>query len=65
MNDYKKFEKLLKKSGMQDYDMYTREDLIDFGVLVAKKAAKISDECIDGGFWPVSENIKKRFGIKE
>ena len=40
MIDYTKLEKLLEPSSMADFDMYTKEDLIEFGVLVVKKASK-------------------------
>lgn len=41
MNDYENLEKLLEKSGMDDYMMYTKEDLIDFGQLVVKECIKL------------------------
>lgn len=41
MNEYKKLENLLEQSGMDDYMMYTKEDLIDFGQWVVKEHLKL------------------------
>jgi hypothetical protein len=38
MNDYENLEKLLEKSGMDDYMMYTKEDLIEFAMIAIEEA---------------------------
>ena len=65
MNDYESLEKLLEKSKMDDYMMYTKEDLIEFGQIVAKKCAEIADKAWnDAGTYP-GNLIRKHFGVKE
>ena len=60
MNDYENLEKLLEKSKMDDYMMYTKEDLIEFAQLAIEEAIY----CVD---MPLIERneIRKHFGIKE
>lgn len=60
MNDYENLEKLLEKSKMDDYMMYTKEDLIDFAKLAIEEALYVVD-------MPLIERneIRKHFGIKE
>ena len=36
-------DNLLEKHGMDDYMMYTKEDLIDFGMWVARECARLCD----------------------
>ena len=43
MNDYEKLEKLLESIGMDDYMMYTKEDLIEFAMVAIEKAI----DCVD------------------
>jgi hypothetical protein len=64
MNDYEALEKLLEKSKMDDYMMYTKEDLIEFGQIVAKKCAKIADKAWnDAGTYP-GNLVRKHFGVE-
>ena len=63
MNDYKKFEKLLEKSGMDSYDMYTKEDLIEFAILVIDRSIKVMEKNDYHGGW-LGEKIKEHFGIE-
>jgi len=63
MNDYKKFEKLLEKSGMDSYDMYTKEDLIEFAILVIDRSIKVMEKNDYHGEW-LGEKIKEYFGIE-
>ena len=63
MNDYKKFEKLLEKSGMDSYDMYTKEDLIEFAILVIDRSIKVMKKNDYHGEW-LGEKIKEYFGIE-
>ena len=63
MNDYKKFEKLLEKSGMDSYDMYTKEDLIEFAILVIDRSIKVMEKNDYHGEW-LGEKIKEHFGIE-
>jgi len=60
MNDYEALEKLLEKSKMDHYMMYTKEDLIDFAKLAIEEALFVVD-------MPLIERneIRKHFGIKE
>ena len=60
MNDYENLEKLLEKSKMDDYMMYTKEDLIDFAQLAIEESLSVVDI-------PLIERneIRKHFGIKE
>ena len=60
MNDYESLEKLLEKSKMDDYMMYTKEDLIDFAQLAIEESLSVVDI-------PLIERneIRKHFGIKE
>jgi len=60
MNDYENLEKLLEKSKMDDYMMYTKEDLIEFAQLAIEEALYVVD-------MPLIERneIRKHFGIKE
>lgn len=67
MNDYENLKKLLEESGMDDYMMYTKEDLIDFGQWVVKECAKIADEHNDyheGVTLGVGKALKKHFGVE-
>lgn len=43
MNDYEALEKLLEKSKMDDYMMYTKEDLIEFAQIAIEEAI----HCVD------------------
>ena len=68
MNDYTKLEKLLEKSGMDDYMMYTKEDLIDFGQLVVKECIEVVEsQKAKMSYGPtfVIEDIEKHFGLNE
>ena len=60
MNDYENLEKLLEKSKMDDYMMYTKEDLIEFAQLAIEESLSVVD-------MPLIERneIRKHFGIKE
>ena len=60
MNDYENLEKLLEKSKMDDYMMYTREDVIEFAKLAVEECLYIVDI-------PQYERnmIRQAFGIKE
>jgi len=60
MNDYENLEKLLKQSKMDDYMMYTKEDLIEFAQLAIEESLSVVD-------MPLIERneIRKHFGIKE
>jgi len=60
MNDYGALEKLLEQSKMDDYMMYTKEDLIEFAQLAIEESLSVVD-------MPLIERneIRKHFGIKE
>jgi hypothetical protein len=60
MNDYEALEKLLEQSKMDDYMMYTKEDLIEFAQLAIEESLSVVD-------MPLIERneIRKHFGIKE
>ena len=47
MNDYENLEKLLEKSGMDDYMMYTKEDLIEFAILAIEEARLAKIRCVN------------------
>jgi hypothetical protein len=63
MNDYEKLEQLLEQSPMDDYAGYVREDLIEFGVLVAQECAHIA-LMSNGNNLHVWDLIRKHFGLK-
>jgi hypothetical protein len=60
MNDYENLEKLLEQSKMDDYAMYTKEDLIEFAQLAIEEALYVVD-------MPLIERneIRKHFGMEE
>jgi flagellar biosynthesis regulator FlaF len=67
MNDYENLEKLLEQSKMDDYMMYTKEDLIDFGVWVVRECAEVANEHnteAEGITLGVGRVIKKHFGVE-
>lgn len=38
-------EQLLMKSRMDDYDMYTKEDLLDFAMIIVKDCSRYVSQC--------------------
>ena len=60
MNDYENLEKLLKEAGMDDYMMYTREDVVEFAKLAVEEALYVVDI-------PLIERnmIRQAFGMQE
>jgi len=62
MNDCRGLWRLLEESYMEGYDMYTKEDLIDFAALVVKRCAAVAMVATDDNF-PV-DNLFEHFGIE-
>lgn len=56
---YEKFEDLLDEFNMAHFDMYTREDLIDFGAIVVKECLSLVKA---GKADAVHEAISRHFG---
>ena len=75
MNDYENLEKLLEKSEMNDYTLYTKEDLIDFGMWVARECASLCDnhgnkveddrpnKDLSSAAFDCSDIIREHFGV--
>jgi hypothetical protein len=58
MNNYENLEKLLEKSKMNDYTLYTKEDLIYFAQLVIEETLYVVD------IPQIERNeIRKHFGV--
>jgi len=48
---------------MDSYDMYTKEDLIEFAILVIDRSIKVMEKNDYHGEW-LGEKIKEYFGIE-